>query len=93
MEFLRRAVNPWGQEVLIGMSWDLIWAAVVAGAVFVVVHSLFVPKKTGTGNVDPAEAAAFPEEVERHSTGSRAFHWVMAASMLTLLVTAFFPLP
>ena len=36
MEFLRRALNPWGEDVPIGVSWDLIWAAVIIGAVFVI---------------------------------------------------------
>ena len=29
MEFWRRADNPWGENVLIGVSWDLMWAAVI----------------------------------------------------------------
>ncbi|MGI9625751.1 MAG: cytochrome b/b6 domain-containing protein [Longimicrobiales bacterium] len=92
MEFLRRALNPWGQDVLVGVSWDLIWGAVVVGALFVIAHALLVPKKVTTGEFDAAEGAGLPEEVVRHSKGSRAFHWLMAASMFVLLITAFFPL-
>jgi len=33
-----------------------------------------------------------PERIERHSFVARAFHWIMAASMFTLLFTAFFPI-
>jgi hypothetical protein len=41
MELLRVARNPWGQEVLLGLSWDLLWVFVGAGALFIVVHALF----------------------------------------------------
>ena len=92
MDFLRRALNPWGQDVLLGVSWDLIWAAVILGVLFVIFHALFVPKKVSTGEVDASEAVGVPDEVVRHSTGSRVFHWWMAIAMLVLLVTAFFPL-
>ncbi len=41
MELLRISKNAWGQEVLIGISWDLIpvffWAAVL----FIVAHILY----------------------------------------------------
>lgn len=92
MEILRTAPNPWGQEVLVGVAWDLLWAAIIAGFVFVVGHHLYVwimapkPPKTAA-----QPAGDVPERVERHSSASRTFHWLMAATMLTLLVTAFFP--
>ena len=91
MEFLRRALNPWGQDVPIGVSWDLIWAAVIVGAVFVVGHALMVPKKVGAAEVDPEEARGLPEKLQRHTVGARGFHWSMSAAMFVLLVTAFFP--
>jgi len=92
MEFLRRAVNPWGEDVLIGLSWDLIWAAVVVGGLFVAGHAFFVPKKRGKSEVDPEEARRVPGKILRHSVGARAFHWSMTVAMFVLLVTAFFPL-
>ena len=39
----------------------------------------------------PAVAARIPEHVPRHSLAARLFHWIMAASMFTLLFTAFLP--
>ncbi len=92
MDFLRRALNPWGEDVLVGVSWDLIWAAVAVGALFVVGHALMVPKKTGAEEVDPDEARNLPKMILRHKTGARAFHWSMTVAMFVLLVTAFFPL-
>jgi cytochrome b subunit of formate dehydrogenase len=93
MELFRSAPNPWGQNVLLGVAWDLIWAALFVGIAFVIVHAIYVgatrkePKQPG-----PAGSAAVPDRVERHTKGSRAFHWLMATAMLALLVTAFFPL-
>ena len=92
MDFLRRALNPWGEDVPIGVSWDLIWAAVIIGAIFVVGHALMVPKKVASGEVDPDEARGLPDKVVRHSMGARGFHWSMSATMFVLLITAFFPL-
>ncbi|MXX70345.1 MAG: cytochrome b/b6 domain-containing protein [Gemmatimonadetes bacterium] len=91
MEFLRRALNPLGEDVPIGVSWDLIWAAVIIGAVFVVVHALMVPKKVATGEIDESEAKGLPEKLQRHTVGARGFHWSMSATMFALLITAFFP--
>ncbi len=91
MEFLRRALNPWGENVPIGVSWDLIWAAVIIGAVFVVVHALLVPKKVGAGEIDESEAKGLPDRIQRHKPGARGFHWSMSATMFVLLITAFFP--
>ena len=91
MEFLRRALNPWGEDVMIGVSWDLIWAAVIVGAVFVVGHALMVPKKVDTGEIDENEARGLPEKLQRHTLGARGFHWSMSAVMFVLLITAFFP--
>ncbi len=98
MEFLRRAVNPWGQDVLVGIAWDLLWAAVVGGLVFLVLHALYVwrwaPKQPPVSPEKDAEElqASVPERVLRHTLSARVFHWLMAAAMLVLLITAFFPI-
>ena len=63
----------------------------IIGAVFVVVHALMVPKKVGTGEVDPDEAKGLPDKLQRHKPGARGFHWSMSATMFALLITAFFP--
>ncbi len=41
MELLRTSRNPWGQEVLLGASWELLWVFVAAGALIIVAHALF----------------------------------------------------
>jgi hypothetical protein len=42
MEFLEYKSNAWGQKVLEGVSWDLIWVFVVAGLLVVVIHAGYV---------------------------------------------------
>ncbi len=94
IELWRRTQNPWGQDVLIGVSWDLMWAAVVLAAVFLVGHAVWYRMRAGATHAAPAAGpapAGIPERVQRHSLASRIFHWTMSASMLTLLVTAFVP--
>jgi cytochrome b subunit of formate dehydrogenase len=93
MELWRRAANPWGQDVLIGVSWDLMWAAVIAAAVFLVGHAVWI--KTRPAEAHEAKPTrvppGIPERIQRHSLSARIFHWTMALSMLVLLVTAFVP--
>ena len=42
MDLLRTAPNPWGQNVLIGIGWDLVWLAVWASLAFVVLHAVWM---------------------------------------------------
>ena len=93
MDLLRTAPNPWGQNVLIGIGWDLVWLAVWASLAFVVLHAVWM-KLRRAPEPTPTPAAAPPglgERVTRHSGAARAFHWLMSAAMLVLLVTAFVP--
>lgn len=93
MELWRRAANPWGQDVLIGISWDLMWAAVIASIAFLIGHAVWFkmrPEEAPEGAVESAPSG-IPEKIERHSLASRIFHWTMSVAMLALLVTAFGP--
>lgn len=95
MEFWRTAANPWGQDVLIGISWDLMWAAAVASLLFLIGHALWIKTRSAEdheGGAADAAASGLPERIERHSVSSRIFHWTMSVAMLVLLVTAFVPL-
>lgn len=93
MEILRSAANPWGQEVLVGIAWDLVWVALIAGVVFMVVHAVYVRWIARTPRPEEAfvSGAGIPERVTRHTLSSRAFHWLMALAMFALLLTAFLP--
>ena len=98
MELWRTAANPWGQEVLIGVSWDLMYAAIIVAALYLVGHAVWIKTRpaeehgqeehTQTGDVP----VGLPERIQRHSVAARVFHWTMSASMLVLLATAFVPL-
>jgi formate dehydrogenase subunit gamma len=89
--------NPWGEDILTHAQWSLVYVAVAFGIGFMLAHTLYVmfwPKPAGpqTAPVTEALAAKVPARVTRHSLAARLFHWIMAASMLTLLVTAFAPI-
>ena len=97
MELFQFGTDPWGQEILIRLSWGLLTVAFFAGIAFVLFHVIYTvvwkPKVAvesegaatgGDGNV--------PEKVVRHTGAARIFHWVMAASMLVLLATGFLPI-
>ncbi|MGQ4807277.1 hypothetical protein NKDENANG_00621 [Candidatus Entotheonellaceae bacterium PAL068K] len=106
MEWLRWQKNPWGQEILRGLAWDLAWLAMVAGLLAVAVHMLLYvwrwrPKVVAEA-VSPEDTVEVPgldrqrlhgpDRVLRHTLASRLFHWSMAASVFILLFTAFLPI-
>jgi cytochrome b subunit of formate dehydrogenase len=93
VDFVQRAVDPWGQNVLTHIAWFLIQVAAIAGLLFLIVHAIYVRyfAKVPDVAVPPALVARTPPHVPRHSLASRLYHWIMAASMLTLLFTAFLP--
>jgi cytochrome b subunit of formate dehydrogenase len=95
MGIVEWATSPWGQHVPIHIAWFLIWVAVIAGLSFFVVHAIYVryfaQEEEFAGGAAPEVAALVPERVPRHSLAARLFHWIMAASMFTLLFTAFLP--
>jgi cytochrome b subunit of formate dehydrogenase len=92
--FIEKAIDPWGQDVPIHIAWFLIRVAAIAGLLFVVVHAIYVryfAKASEPSGVSAGLLARVPEHVPRHSLSSRLYHWLMAASMLTLLFSAFLP--
>jgi cytochrome b subunit of formate dehydrogenase len=97
MDFVNWALSPWGENILVRISWDLFWASLVGGLLFLLAHGgymLFSPHhKREADEVDRMEAAmpGLPAAIPRHSFVARIFHWVMAFSMLVLVFTAFLP--
>lgn len=95
MGILEWAISPLGQKVPIHIAWFLIWVAAIAGMSFLVVHAIYVryfaKHKEFAASSMPVSVAQLPARVPRHSLAARLFHWIMAASMLTLLFTAFLP--
>lgn len=95
MGLITWATSPWGRSVPTHVAWTLIWVAVIAGLLFMIVHAIYVglfaaPKRFERRRSAVA-AASIPERVGRHSLAARLFHWIMAAAMLVLLFTAFLP--
>ena len=89
-------INPSGEDTPIHAQWGLVYVAFAFGIGFMLAHTLFVkfwpkPEGSGTAPVNVRAAARVPERVARHSLAARMFHWIMAASMLTLLGTASAP--
>lgn len=95
MDIIQWATDPWGQRVPIHIAWFLIWVALIGGLLFLMVHAIYLryfAKAKQFVNDDPVEIQShLPERIPRHSLAARLFHWIMAASMLTLLITAFLP--
>ena len=98
MDLLSWARSPWGESVLIHISWDLFWASLVGGLLFLLAHGGYMlfsqHRRRPQNEVDRLEAehAALPARIPRHSFVARVFHWVTAFAMLALLVTAFLPI-
>jgi formate dehydrogenase subunit gamma len=98
MDFLTWGRNPWGQQILTHVSWDLLWASLFAGVMFLVAHASYMVlsahHKYSEAETDALEAAhkSLPEKIERHTLMARLFHWVMAASMFVLVFSAFLPI-
>lgn len=90
MEFMfRYAKSVYGQDQLLGASWDLIWWFTGATLAMIVADGLFrlafvrKPKP-----VNPPSA----EKIIRHKGFDRLYHWLLAACVLVLIVTAFAPI-
>jgi len=94
MGFLEWATNPWGQTVPIHIAWFLIWVAVIAGLIFLIVHATYLRFFAGKKKFEvdtSADVSTLPRRIPRHSLVARLFHWVMAIAIFTLLFTAFLP--
>jgi len=92
---LEWATSPWGQNVPIHIAWFLIWVALIAGLLFLIVHAIYIlyfaKEKEFVDTASQELVSRLPERIPRHSLAARLFHWIMAAAMFTLLFTAFLP--
>jgi cytochrome b subunit of formate dehydrogenase len=79
--------DVWGQEVMRGVAWDLLWLVIVAAFVAIALHAIYEATQK-RGDTPSSEG----ERVSRHDAIDRAFHWVMAASIFVLLITGIFPI-
>src|SRR5262249_13469493 len=71
MNFLTWGRNPWGQRILTHVSWDLLWASLFAGVMFLVAHASYMilsaHRKRAAAETDALEAANkdLPEHIPR----------------------------
>ena len=95
MDIIEWTTDPWGRRVPIHVAWSLIWVALIAGLLFLIVHAIYVryfaKEQEFLGNTSAEIVARLPERIPRHSLAARLFHWIMAAAMFALLLTAFLP--
>ena len=95
MGLVEWANSPFGEDVPIHIAFFLIWVSAIAGLAFLIGHAIwvryFAKGEAFAGEISPAVAARIPERVPRHSLAARLFHWIMAAAMLALLITALLP--
>lgn len=87
MELAEFKRDVWGREVLLGVSWDLLWAILVVSLLFIAVHATIMAARK-----KPKRPSKDGPRVQRHAAIDRAFHWIMAISVLVLLVTGVFPI-
>jgi cytochrome b subunit of formate dehydrogenase len=87
MDIVEVREDVWGREVLLGVSWDLLWVVLALAAAAIVLHLLvmaFLSKKD--------RPSAEGMHLERHAPVDRGFHWIMAISVLVLLATGVLPI-
>ncbi len=87
MDFVTYKNDVWGREVLLGVSWDLLWVVIVATFVIIAMHAIIFANKK-----HPSPPSSEGKRIERHDSKDRVFHWTMAGSVLVLLVTGIFPI-
>lgn len=87
MELATYKNDVWGREVILGVSWELLWLVVVAALVIIAAHAVFeASRKRGER---PSREG---KRVQRHEKTDRIVHWVMAISTLVLLFTGILPI-
>ena len=87
MEIARYREDVWGREVLLGVSWDLLWLVIAATFLVIMVHAaIMLARKSGP------RPSADGERLSRHAAMDRWFHWITAAAFLVLLGTGVLPI-
>jgi cytochrome b subunit of formate dehydrogenase len=87
MELVEVRNDVWGREVLLGVSWDLLWVVVSLTATAIVIHLVimaFLRKEDRPSAEGP--------HLTRHVAVDRSFHWIMAISVFVLLFTGVLPI-
>lgn len=88
MEIIRYRHDVWGEEVILGVSWDLLWVVAVTAFLLLAAHAIFMAALAKKKAMPSAEG----KRVNRHDGIDRAFHWIMAGSVLVLIFTGIAPI-
>ena len=88
MEIIRNKRDVWGDEVILGVAWDLLWVGAVAALLLLAGHAIVMAALAKR----KAKPSAEGPKVRRHDAIDRAFHWIMAASVLVLIATGVMPI-
>ncbi|MES3007932.1 MAG: cytochrome b/b6 domain-containing protein [Pseudomonadota bacterium] len=88
MEIIRYRYDVWGEEVILGVSWDLLWVVAVISFVLLAAHAIFMAALAKKKALPSAEG----KRIKRHDVLDRAFHWIMAGSVLVLIATGISPI-
>jgi len=72
MDFLEWATSPWGQRVAIHIAWFLIWVALIAGLMFLIVHATWL-RYFAREKEFVSDAA--PEVVRKSPSAFRGIRW------------------
>jgi formate dehydrogenase subunit gamma len=88
VEIVRYKRDVWGDEVILGVAWDLLWVVAVAILILLAGHAIVMAALAKKR----AKPSADGPKVNRHDAIDRAFHWIMAASVLVLIATGVMPI-
>ncbi len=87
MNLVETKQDVWGREVLLGVSWDLLWVVLALTAAAIVAHLLVMAFLRKEERPSPAGP-----HLNRHAAVDRGFHWIMAVSVFVLLFTGVLPI-
>ncbi len=88
MEIVRYKRDVWGDEVILGVAWDLLWVVAVAILILLAGHAIFMAALAKK----KAKPSSEGRKINRHDAIDRAFHWIMAGSVLVLIATGVMPI-
>jgi len=88
VELIRYRNDVWGEEVILGVSWDLLWVVSVTAFVLLAAHAIFMAALAKKKALPSSEG----KRINRHDAIDRAFHWIMAGSVLVLIATGIAPI-
>jgi formate dehydrogenase subunit gamma len=88
VDIIRYRNDVWGEEVILGVSWDLLWVVAVTAFLLLAAHAIFMAALAKKKALPSSEG----KRVHRHDTIDRAFHWIMAGSVLVLIFTGIAPI-